>query len=264
VYIKLFTLAYHDVVSAEDPDNSGFAVTGAAVYKLSPLRFREHLHAVKNRVEKPPAIIDTISLDEASDAFWLLTFDDGGVGAYLHTADILEQFGWRGHFFVTTDFIDQPGFLNKWQIMQLRKRGHVIGSHSCSHPERMTALDGDLLFDEWRNSINVLSEMLDEHVTTASLPGGYYSRQVAQAAARAGITVLFTSEPVSTPCHVDGCTVIGRYAVNRYTQPSTAAGLAMGLPALCRRQWLWWNLKKIPKKLGDARYAQLCKILRRG
>ena len=261
--MRYFTLAYHDVVSEEDLDNSGFVDTGALLYKLSPHRFREHLYAIKKRVEKPPAIIETITSDESLASFWFLTFDDGGEGAYLHTADILEQFGWRGHFFVTTNFIDQPGFLNQWQIMQLRKRGHVIGSHSCSHPERMTALNGDLLFNEWRNSIDVLSEILNEHVTTASLPGGYYSKQVAQSAARAGVTVLFTSEPVSIPCRVDGCMVIGRYSVNQYTQATTVADLAMGIPALCRRQWIWWNLKKIPKKLGDARYAQLQKILRR-
>ena len=50
---------------------------------------------------------------------------------------MLERYGWPGYFFVATDWIGRPGFLNAAQFRELDSRGHVIGSHSCSYPERM-------------------------------------------------------------------------------------------------------------------------------
>ena len=40
-------------------------------------------------------------------------------------ADELEQMGWRGHFFITSDWIGRRGFLTAGQIRELRRRGHV-------------------------------------------------------------------------------------------------------------------------------------------
>ena len=68
------------------------------------------------------------------------TFDDGGVSYYTVVADRLEAQGWRGHCFVSTDFIGQRGFLTAAQIRELDARGHVIGSHSASHPARFSTL----------------------------------------------------------------------------------------------------------------------------
>src|SRR5437867_4850213 len=54
---------------------------------------------------------------------------------------------------------------------------------------------------------------LGEPVTAASVPGGCYSRRVAAAAAAGGIKALFTSEPITTAHHVDGCVGFGRYTI---------------------------------------------------
>ena len=67
---------------------------------------------------------------------FLITVDDGGVSYYTVVADRLERLGWRGHCFVTTDMIGQRGFLTRRQIRELDGRGHIIGSHSASHPTR--------------------------------------------------------------------------------------------------------------------------------
>ena len=42
----------------------------------------------------------------------LLTFDDGGKSA-VRIADLLEEQGWRGHFFITTAMIGEPGFVHQ-------------------------------------------------------------------------------------------------------------------------------------------------------
>src|SRR5947207_44718 len=127
------SLLYHDVVAVGDSEASGFPGPGAARYKLAVEQFRAHLDAISQAVTAPPAI------DATADGEWMLTFDDGGVSALHPTADLLEERGWRGHFFVTTDYIGRSGFLDAAQLRELCRRGHTIGSHSCSHPRQISA-----------------------------------------------------------------------------------------------------------------------------
>ena len=61
----------------------------------------------------------------------------------------------------------------------------------------MAALTRAELDREWRQSIARLSAVLGDPVKVASVPGGYYSREVGESAAAAGIEALFTSEPTA-------------------------------------------------------------------
>ena len=139
-------------------------------------------------------------------------------------ADALERHGWRGHFFVTSSRIDGPGFLQRGTIRDLRRRGHVIGSHSHTHPLRMSHCTEARLRDEWHRSIATLSDVVGEGVTCASVPGGYHSDLVARTAADAGVRFLFTSRPTSRAHRVGDMWVIGRYVLQRSTSAAVAAG----------------------------------------
>ena len=86
----------------------------------------------------------------------LLSFDDGGVSAYEHIAPMLESYNWVGCFFITTDRIDTPAFVSREQIRDLHRRGHVIGSHSCSHPKKMSECSREELLEEWQRSLSCL------------------------------------------------------------------------------------------------------------
>src|SRR5262249_17222467 len=144
---------------------------------------------------------------------FLITVDDGGVSYYRILAGQLEERGWRGHAFVSTDFIGQPGFLTAREIRDLDARGHVIGSHSASHPPRFRWCRRQDMLDEWAKSRTVLEDVLGHAAPVASLPGGYFSSTVAETAAEAGIKVLFTSEPVTRPQRKNTCTIVGRFAI---------------------------------------------------
>jgi peptidoglycan/xylan/chitin deacetylase (PgdA/CDA1 family) len=186
-----------------------------------------------------------------------LTFDDGGSSAHTSIADRLEKHGWKGHFLVTTDYIGKRGFLIKEQIRDLRQRGHVIGTHSASHPPWMSRCSWRQLVAEWTTSVKVLSELLDEQVIVASVPGGHYSKQVARAASHAGIKVLFNSEPITRRHQVDGCLVLGRYTIIRGTSPALVTRIACGDPASRFRQFLFWNTKKVFKFFGGKAYLRI-------
>jgi len=162
---------------------------------------------------------------------------------------MLDEFGWKAHFFVTSGRVDTAGFLSGGQIRELRRRGHVVGSHSHSHPTRMAHCSDAELDNEWQRSVECLSGILGEPVRVASVPGGYYSRRVASAAARAGIGLLFNSEPVARAHSVDGCLVLGRFTAQRATPAAWAAAVAAGNRAVLGREYLFWNAKKLAKAL---------------
>jgi peptidoglycan/xylan/chitin deacetylase (PgdA/CDA1 family) len=192
----------------------------------------------------------------------IITFDDGGAGA-LMAADALERHGLKGRFFVTADYIGAPGFLDATGIRELSRRGHTIGSHSCSHPLKMASCGAARLDAEWTRSRDVLFAIVGEPILTGSIPGGEYSAEVARAAARAGYTELFTSEPVTEIRTLAGLTLRGRYTVYRWTRAGTAAAVARGDWTPRAVQAALWNMKKIFKRAGGNTYLEIRRLLLR-
>jgi len=235
-------LMYHDIVPKGDEDASGFPGIDAALYKLTPEQFDAHLQA-----------LDAASSEAANPT---LTFDDGGVSA-VRVADALERRGRRGWFFVTVNYIGTRGFVDRSTIRDLHGRGHLIGSHSCSHPLRMAHCPRSQLLDEWRRSRSVLSDIVGADIAAASVPGGDFGPNVAAGAAEAGFTVLFTSEPTRRVVHLGRLSIRGRYTIQRWTSAATAAALAAGATVPCAAQSLIWNAKKLSKRAAGHWYLKL-------
>jgi peptidoglycan/xylan/chitin deacetylase (PgdA/CDA1 family) len=246
---------YHDVVVDGDDDRSGFPGRDAALYKVTTAQFEEHLRALRAVRDA-----DGDAYDAPRTTHPALTFDDGGVSA-MAAADILERSGFVGQFFVTTNYIGTRGFLDAVQIRDLHARGHVIGSHSCSHPLRMGHCAWPQLVDEWTQSRATLEDILRCEVRSASVPGGDFAPSVAEAAARAGIEHLFTSEPTVNVRRAFGLDLQGRFTIQRWTSDDTVRGLAAGDWLPRARQAVVWNAKKLTKRIGGERYLRLRQVL---
>src|SRR5438876_831665 len=102
------TLLYHDVVPPGQDDASGFPGAGAARYKLTAAEFVDHAAAIARAQAGRSLTAADLLGAPPGPADLLLTFDDGGVSAFTVIADVLERHGWRGHFFITTDYLDTP------------------------------------------------------------------------------------------------------------------------------------------------------------
>jgi peptidoglycan/xylan/chitin deacetylase (PgdA/CDA1 family) len=257
--MRASALMYHDVVAPGGPP-SGFQGSGPEVYAVTPDRFRDHLERIAGATRRHPAAVEDLTSGDVPAGSWILTFDDGGASG-REIGEELRRRSWRGHFFITTDMVGQPGFLGWDEVRELARMGHTIGSHSCSHPHRMADCPWERLLDEWSRSAAVLSEELGGPVTTASVPGGLYSREVARAAARAGFASLFTSLPTRRVGSVDGCLVIGRYAIRRDTTADQAAGAAAGRSLVWARQRAAWALRGAAKRVAGERYEQVRRAL---
>jgi peptidoglycan/xylan/chitin deacetylase (PgdA/CDA1 family) len=258
------TLLFHDVVPEGRWSESGFVSADADLYKLSCDQFRNHLECLRRNLRGQFTTAPQVLAGTVPGYPFLLSFDDGGVSAATHIADLLEEFGWRGHFLVTAGKVEDPGFLQPAQMRDLHNRGHIIGSHSYSHPLLMAHCSDEQLRDEWQRSGAILSDILGSPITVASVPGGHYSRAIAAAAANAGIRLLFNSEPTTRTHVVDGCLVFGRFCVKRSHSPEWSGRIVAGSIAPRLREMVLWNSKKVAKNLlGEIWLRGRRKILER-
>jgi peptidoglycan/xylan/chitin deacetylase (PgdA/CDA1 family) len=244
------TLTYHDVAPRSERDAVGFPGPLAGRYKLEPRDFEAHLDALLESGVRVGA--DDASADVA------LSFDDGGASA-LRVAEALERRAWRGLFFITTSRMDTPGFLSRAEVRDLAQRGHVVGSHSHSHPTYMGRLSREELDREWVHSRGELAEVLSSPPPIAAVPGGFVSAEVIRSAAAAGYEALFTSEPTARAQRRE-LLVRGRFTIWSTTPARVAAAYARGAPLAVGRLWLEWNAKKLAKSVSADAYESLRRV----
>ena len=240
--MKLVSLMYHDIVTTRPSRRYSFSVP----------EFREHLAAIKKTVGGAPAVPDA-ARDMSGFA---LTFDDGHPG-WLHAAEALQELQWKASFFVVTGWIGKAGVLERSDIKRLAGMGHVIGSHTVDHPHQLSHRDEPFIRDQWSRSKAVLEDILGRPVTSAAVPGGFYSAKVGRAAAESGLKHLFTSEPVATSWDVGGCRILGRFALTSGMSSHRVARIAAGTRTEHALHYLGWNLKKAVKSVAPGLYRAL-------
>ena len=190
----MIVLMYHDILTRSDK-SSGFQNDNAFQYKVEDSAFEEQVKALQGK-----------------DVTF--TFDDGGVSFITKAAPILEKYGRKGVFFISTKFIGTPGFLTSEQVKELADRGHIVGSHSHTHPEIFTQLKKDEIRNEWKKSFDILSGILGMNDMPLSIPNGYASKMIMEEAVKVGYTDIYTSEPTTKIHQFQKHNVIGRYVVH--------------------------------------------------
>lgn len=215
------SFCYHDVT--DDPSESGLQRNAATPFKLRPDQFAAHLESIAAGLAAP-ALVTNIELTRPGRHL-LLTFDDGGKSA-LRVGEELSRRGWLGHFFISTSLIGRRTFLDAGEIRHLRQSGHIVGSHSHTHPDIYRELEWERMVVEWRQSSDILAQILGEPCLSGAVPGGEISDAVLRSADRAGLRYLFTSEPWLRPRIVGGCWILGRFCAKASTSPEDIAELA--------------------------------------
>jgi len=243
----------HDVAPRDEWHTTGFEGGDAAVYKLEQTTFDRHLAALAH-IGRAPALITDATPDS-----WLLTFDDGGASALRYIAPALEARGWRGHFFMTLGRLGTPEFLDPAAIQELHRRGHIVGSHTVTHPLQMSSCSPEQLRREWADSGEMLGDILHQRPTVASVPGGAFSPLVAETAGEAGIRLLFTSEPTARTWQVGPVRCIGRFTLWNGMPPTAAYACATGRGAWPVRQRVAWETKKLAKAMLGTTYLRVRK-----
>ncbi len=196
--MKQSVLMYHDVYR-ESPLESGFPSKGACYYKVSEDTFEQQVKTVAS-----------LEVDNWS----ILTFDDGGISFFTVIAPILEKYNLKGVFFIATDYIGTDGFMTSDQIRELSERGHVIGSHSCSHNADMASMSFDERRKEWTDSVKLLNEIIGHPITCISVPNGYVNYEDSVFFKELGITTVYTSK-IGEYKNREGILFVGRYGIKK-------------------------------------------------
>jgi peptidoglycan/xylan/chitin deacetylase (PgdA/CDA1 family) len=185
-----------------------------------------------------------------------ITFDDGDASNIEVALPLLRERGMSAEFFITSDFIDQPGMLAAADVRALADAGMGIGAHGRSHAF-LEDLDAGTLDAELRESRTRLSAISGQGVDALALPGGRGGERERRAALAHGYRHLFGSVP--GPNRGTGTDDWQqRIAVTRTTSLADFAALVAwkGLrPRLARARFtaLSW-----PKRvLGNAGYERL-------
>lgn len=199
---KVCTLMYHDIYDVSNKE-SGINIDSNYPYKIKKKAFEEQIKALSEYVEA----------HGLNKEYIRLSFDDGGVSFYNIIMPILEKYGFKGYFFIATNFIGQEGFLTEQMIKEMYTRGHVIGGHSHTHRQRMHTLPLDDLENDWKKCIETLYRITGEQVRIVSLPNGFESKSIYKTLCSLGVKDVYTSEPFENPQKKDNLNVFGRYGI---------------------------------------------------
>ncbi len=113
----------------------------------------------------------------------IITFDDGHV-SQLRAADLLEEYGMRGIFFVIPSLIEVPRYphMSSNHLSDLANRGHLIGVHGHRHVSM--PVSGPEIIAVWDTVPELMMEIpgiTDENLHSLAFPYGHYTPAVTRA-----------------------------------------------------------------------------------
>ena len=143
----------------------------------------------------------------------VITFDDGYRDNYLFAFPVMRLYGFRGTFFLTTDYIgtddifpmdkkknwdyvtDEDLPLTWEQVFEMKEHGMEFGSHTCSH-RFLDELPEEDVIREVIESKRYLEQKLQSRVASFCYPAGRFNDRVKEIVRQAGYVAA-----VVTPRH---------------------------------------------------------------
>ncbi len=130
--------------------------------------------------------------EEQANKTVCITFDDGYSNNFKYCLPELKKYNFGATFYITTSLINSRLGFSEDQIRTLSENGMEIGSHTVNHVFLSNLSDDELNY-ELVESKKHIETIIQEPVTSLSLPGGRGNRRIVEAAQRAGYEALCTS-----------------------------------------------------------------------
>jgi peptidoglycan/xylan/chitin deacetylase (PgdA/CDA1 family) len=202
-------------------------------YAVSTQRFTEQLQAMQHAGLE---IIDPAQLgtQAMSSGGVVLTFDDGHASNHQHALQILQRFGMKAVFFVTSDFIGKRrGFCSWAQLREMADQGMTIGSHGRTHRFLDDLSDAEAIA-ELADSKQAIEHGIGRSIDQVSFPGGRFNeRQIAMWQAL-GYRAFHSSRVAAAPARpVQAGDILPRLAIRNGTSLSDVLAMAQA-----DRRWL--------------------------
>ena len=183
-----------------------------------------------------------------------LTFDDGCETDLIAATPLLQEFGFKGTFYITVGFLGTRGYLSQQQVRELAKYDFDIGCHSATHPY-LTDLDDSGLHREIVEARDSLQQIAGKAVLHFSCPGGRWDSRVAEIARNAGYRSVATSRTGVNSSSTDAF-CLPRVAILRDTSLPMFQSLASG-KGLWPIQLREATRSAVRKAMGNSIYDKL-------
>jgi peptidoglycan/xylan/chitin deacetylase (PgdA/CDA1 family) len=132
-----------------------------------------------------------------------LTFDDGWLGNYLNAYPILKEYEFKGTFFIATDLIGKPFYMNWEQLEEMQASGMSVQSHTVNHRPLAGMEEQEIVF-ELLESKKAIEERLRVEVNHLSLPHGLKNGRIWPLAEEIGYKTISTSNVGFQPLESNG------------------------------------------------------------
>jgi peptidoglycan/xylan/chitin deacetylase (PgdA/CDA1 family) len=118
----------------------------------------------------------------------ILTFDDGYIDAYQNAFPILEAYGFKGTFFIITEYVDKanPNHMSWPMIEQMSAAGHRMESHTKTHLD-LSKLTWDGQIYQILGSLETLEAHIGYRPRYLCYPAGRYNEDSMAIAEQLGL-----------------------------------------------------------------------------
>lgn len=188
---KIPVLMYHAL--EDDSNPAGSRNPGEQLYVLSRDTFYRQMAYLHSNGFTVLLLDELLQLDKWPEKGVILTFDDGHQSNYTVALPILEKFGFKAHFFITTGWLNTPNFLTSEQVQKLASKGMFIGSHGVTH-SFFSDMGSKQIRKELQSSKKTLEQVLPVVVKSFSAPGGRIQSSLYEIGESVGYKQYFTSE----------------------------------------------------------------------
>lgn len=154
-----------------------------------------------------------------------ITFDDGWESAYNNGVPLLDQFGYKGTFYLNPAAIDTTSFMNSEQVTTLAKSGHELASHGYEHLN-LTTLDIQSIDYQLRHAGEYFKQVHNQQATQLSVPFGGTDNQVSHYARSYYASLRGTESGINTRQNFDPYALLVLYIGNDTTPAKLADALA--------------------------------------
>jgi peptidoglycan/xylan/chitin deacetylase (PgdA/CDA1 family) len=183
---------YTDI--AQDPASASFKTQSIGFVVPQGIQDITIYHLIKQNgtltIDNVSIVKDTNTQGIFQTGAVTLTFDNGWLSQYQNAVPKMNQYGFKGTFYIITHEIADngfPGFMSKTQIKDIFNMGMEIGSHTQTHPY-LTQLPPEQQVQEINGSRQDLLTLNVGPINSFAYPYGDYDAAVLQEVKDAGYT----------------------------------------------------------------------------
>jgi len=244
-------LIYHDILPEGDP------------YTLNQEVFVKQIELLKKLTFSAITVNEFLALNSEilknNIPHICLTFDDGYKPNYDICVPLLLKYGFKATFYITTGWIDSEVGFSMQQIKDMASKGMQIGSHTVNHVFLPNVSD-EAVYTELKESKKTLEKIINDEVTSLSLPGGRNKKKITEIAIELGYKSICTSE-YKMNTHNTTPFSLGRVPIKRTFTQELFKNIISGDQATWKSMKLKQDIKFIIQKIiGNKFYHSLWKM----